>query len=738
MADKNVVININTAIDQGGLDKGIKDVEKKVDDLNKGDDTSIRIKLAMEKLSESKSLKDYKLSLRELKGLALEVGDTNKQQFQQITTAIGETNDKIADMNSVIKSTSGEPIENLGRSFRGVGDNLRALDFKTAKAQFNVMTDSAKKLTGELFGGFNVMKTYKTAMAEGSTSTKALSVATQGLGKAIAATGIGLLVIAVAALIANFDKLKTSGGIIGSMFSAIGDTIEWVTQKLKDLSDYFGLTDFEGQKKAENTVKNSEKEQEAITERYDAEIRLAKAAGKDTTQLEKDKLKAIMASTQAQIDALETLSKSGTKLTDEQNTALEEYKKKIKGFNTDLAVIDAEAQKKKDDDKEKAKEKQKIADDKEKERIKRHKDEIRKISEKYLMTEREKVAAGYDDDLKKLNVKNETEKKMYDDLLMAKTMALDKYDKNKKYEDEKAAEDSLKELEDLLDKEQEKRDAAAKRERDASLGAKQIQLEALQFQETLNGSNKLDLLKQQTDLELGILEDQKKEELRQADLTVQEKQNIEDKYRLLKEQKEKESKDRLQAQEEEYMRRSFEMASTLTQGLGNLSDILFSITSGNREKGSEEERKAAEKQFKIAKGISLAAATITGIMSVMEAFKNGMKNPVPLLGPATATVYAVAAGVASAANIAKIASTKFDSSSYSAPAAPPIPPIPTNIPTTLPSNTIPAGTTIGLGETKTLTPKSGILQYQQVYVTETDIRKTMNRVDVIENRSKIR
>ena len=415
MADKKVVININTEIDQGGLDRGIKDVEKKVDDLNKGDETSIRIKLAMENLSESKSLKDYRASLRELRGLALEVGDTNKQQFNQIATAIGETNDRISDMNSVINSTSGEPIENLGRSFRGVGDNLKALDFKSAKDQFNVMTDNAKKLTDQLFGGFNVMKNYKTAMMEGKTSTESLSIATKGLGKAVAATGIGLLVIAVAALITNFDTLKTSGGFIGEIFSTIGDTVEFVTQKLKDLSDMLGLTDFEGQKKAENTLKNSQVEQDAITERYDAEIKLAKAAGEDTTELEKDKLKAVMASTQAQIDALETLSKSGTQLSDEQKTALEGYKKNIRDFNTDLGVIDAEAQKKKDDDKEKAKEKQKIEDDKEKERIKHHKEEIRKIEEKYLLSSRDKLAAGYDDDLKKFDLKNASEKKMYDD-----------------------------------------------------------------------------------------------------------------------------------------------------------------------------------------------------------------------------------------------------------------------------------------------------------------------------------
>lgn len=110
-----------------------------------------------------------------------------------------------------------------------------------------------------------------------------------------------------------------------------------------------------------------------------------------------------------------------------------------------------------------------------------------------------------------------------------------------------------------------------------------------------------------------------------------------------------------------------EIAKNGTQAIAGLSDGLFAIKISNLEKGSKAEQKAMVNQFKVAKALNLSMATITGVQSVMAAFANGMKNPVPLLGPATAGVYAGIAAAASLANIAKIAATKFDGGSSSSP-----------------------------------------------------------------------
>lgn len=165
----------------------------------------------------------------------------------------------------------------------------------------------------------------------------------------------------------------------------------------------------------------------------------------------------------------------------------------------------------------------------------------------------------------------------------------------------------------------------------------------------------------------------------------------------------------------------------------SLSDSLFQIKMNNLKKGSEEEEKVAKKQFQVNKALSLSSAVVTGVLTTMEAYYNGMKNPVPLLGPATAIVYATLAGLTSLANIAKIASTKFETKTLSPStsggggggggAAPDVQ-TPTFTPTSF----------FGLGQTTQFNPQEQ--GPTRVYVTEGDISNTQNRVRVVENRAR--
>jgi hypothetical protein len=54
----------------------------------------------------------------------------------------------------------------------------------------------------------------------------------------------------------------------------------------------------------------------------------------------------------------------------------------------------------------------------------------------------------------------------------------------------------------------------------------------------------------------------------------------------------------------------------------------------------------------------------------MEAYKNGVANPIPLLGQVTGPVYAGIAAAVSAVNIAKISATQFGGGSSSTASAP--------------------------------------------------------------------
>ena len=187
---------------------------------------------------------------------------------------------------------------------------------------------------------------------------------------------------------------------------------------------------------------------------------------------------------------------------------------------------------------------------------------------------------------------------------------------------------------------------------------------------------------------------------------------------------------------EEDEKKNFEFIKKLNEegfsAISSLSDSLFQIKRNNLKKGSEEEEKVAKRQFEVNKALSLSSAIVTGILTTMEAYKNGMKNPVPLLGPATAIVYATLAGLTSLANIAKIASTKFETKTLSTTSGGggggggggAAPEAPTFTPTSF----------FGLGQTTQFNPQEQ--GPTRVYVTEGDISNTQNRVRVVENRAR--
>ena len=132
-----------------------------------------------------------------------------------------------------------------------------------------------------------------------TTATTAASVAMKVLRMALISTGIGALVIGVGLLIANFETLMKP--------------LQFVIQGLKDFGDFLGVTDNKGAANAEKAKKRSEatinqvkKEAEARNKSFEnknriftnednalgRQIALMKAQGKDTTDLERKRIKA--------------------------------------------------------------------------------------------------------------------------------------------------------------------------------------------------------------------------------------------------------------------------------------------------------------------------------------------------------------------------------------------------------------------------------------------------------------
>lgn len=172
-------------------------------------------------------------------------------------------------------------------------------------------------------------------------------------------------------------------------------------------------------------------------------------------------------------------------------------------------------------------------------------------------------------------------------------------------------------------------------------------------------------------------------------------------------------------------------AQEVVNKLQRISDLAFSVKFAYMKKGAKDEEAVLRAQFKINKALQLSTAIISGISATINAFNNGMKNPVPLLGPATAAVYAIGAAIMSAGQIAKIAATQFDTSSVSTTVdnAPP------------PDLNAGAAAATSNSQPSTLLNPDGTVNNQntptpapiQVYVVESDITSTQTQVAVVQN-----
>jgi hypothetical protein len=169
------------------------------------------------------------------------------------------------------------------------------------------------------------------------------------------------------------------------------------------------------------------------------------------------------------------------------------------------------------------------------------------------------------------------------------------------------------------------------------------------------------------------------------------------------------------------------MAQDSLSAIQNLSDVVYSSKLANVKKGSKEEEAILRKQFETNKKMQIASAIINGALAVTNIIATVPKAD---FGVSTA-IMLVAAASATAASIAKIASTKFDStggssssSSFGGSGAPTTESTPIN------PNNQPTTNLNGQG--------GGNDNSTKVYVTETDIKRVINRVNVIESRAQFR
>jgi len=239
------------------------------------------------KLSGVQSLK---AELRSLKAAIAEASDP--EQMAALAARAGEVADRIKDANDAVNVfASGSKFEQISNSFGGIRDSLMSLDFEEASQKAQVFSKS--------LGGLNAADISKSM--KGLTST----VTTMGgafvkLGAQILTNPIFLLAAVVTAIVVAIGVWLNKIGVLQKAIDFLMIPVNLLIDAFKELTDWLGLTSYAAEENArkmekanEKAFKSSEKRVAAISDSYDIEIAKAKAAGKDTTQLELEKSKAV-------------------------------------------------------------------------------------------------------------------------------------------------------------------------------------------------------------------------------------------------------------------------------------------------------------------------------------------------------------------------------------------------------------------------------------------------------------
>jgi len=325
---------------------------------------------------------------------------------------------------------------------------------------------------------------------------------------ALAATGIGLLVVGLGLLVANFEKVQQWVGMVVDKFKNLGTGMKTLLSIIFPFIgairlvvaglEAMGVIDDDATKKMKanaaarekqrkEEIKQLNKLKDSITEKYDSEIRLAKAAGKDTEELERRKRFAIL-ETLAALNAADRARIASGKATQDEIKSWNERQKEIKKINEDIKVSELEAEKEKNDKlaelrkeqaekrKEEAQKRKEEADKKaqeEKDRLKKEYDDAFKISEDARIANEQASRT----DLENLQAKFEAEKAILE------KQKIDTNELELKYlNDKNAILLAQQEKENELRKAQEEADKKAKEDEIAREKAVQEQKIAIQQQ----------------------------------------------------------------------------------------------------------------------------------------------------------------------------------------------------------------------------------------------------------------
>lgn len=302
-------------------------------------------------------------SLRaQLKRLNIElINATDPAEAERLAKTIGELKDKIGDAADAAKSFSSDSkFVQIGTTFKNIFSKVFTGDFGDALAQSKLLLSISKSLT------------FKDAVS----GVKDLGGTLLNVGKSLLANPLFLIGTAITLVVANFDKLKSSGGAVGALFTGIGNVISFVTEGFTKLTDAIGLTAIATEKQTQAMLEAINKQIESITNYYDKRIALDNAFGRDSVENEKSKNRKIIIEANKGIQALADIQKhhiedyikkdfragtsvraqrlvAGRAFTEDEQKKFDELQKIITDAQTNIELITAKSETKKLDEQKK-------------------------------------------------------------------------------------------------------------------------------------------------------------------------------------------------------------------------------------------------------------------------------------------------------------------------------------------------------------------------------------------------
>lgn len=227
------------------------------------------------------ALRDLRAEFKAAKGEMIAIAAASgmdSKEFQAAAAKAGLLKDKMDDINVAAKSmASGSGLGQFKNQLGSVGQSLKELDFKEAAERAKGLKTIAQTIS------------FKDTIA----GAKAFATSIYEVGVAMMALPIFWVVAGIAAI--------------------TGAIVLWTKTT---------------QESAQKQVDGLQRIQDRYTALYEGQIRLAKAAGKETEQLELDKMEVIRRSQDYQLSVLKKLQESHVGLNDEQKKLLDDLKKK--------------------------------------------------------------------------------------------------------------------------------------------------------------------------------------------------------------------------------------------------------------------------------------------------------------------------------------------------------------------------------------------------------------------------